>query len=366
MFHDDERIVLTLDAGGTNFVFTAIQGYKEIVAPITLPSNSHDLDKCLNTVLEGFAKIRKKVNGDPVAVSFAFPGPADYENGIIGDLPNFPSFRGGVALGPFLQEHLRLPVFINNDGNLFAYGEALAGALPEINQQLAVAGSTRRYKNLFAVTLGTGFGSGVVINNVLLTGDNEAGGNVWCSAYKYDFDIIAEEGVSIRAIKNKYNEFAGEQHTVLQPKDIFEIAEGVKEGNKEAAVKSFEELGRIAGFTIAESLNIVDGIVVVGGSIAKAYKYILPAMVAEMNAQRSAFNGGRFPRLQMKVFSMMDESDKAEFLSDNSTVVAVPGTSKTVKYNNGKKTGVIVSSLGTSEAVSLGAYAFALAQVDAK
>ena len=36
----------------------------------------------------------------PVAISFAFPGPADYPAGIIGDLANLPAFRGGVALGP--------------------------------------------------------------------------------------------------------------------------------------------------------------------------------------------------------------------------------------------------------------------------
>ena len=73
----------------------------------------------------------------PVAISFAFPGPADYRNGVIGgNLPNFPSFRNGVALGPFLQHHYGIPVFIENDGNLFAYGEALSGALPMINQDV--------------------------------------------------------------------------------------------------------------------------------------------------------------------------------------------------------------------------------------
>jgi len=37
------------------------------------------------------------------AISFAFPGPADYEKGIIGILPNFPDFRGGVSLGFMLE-----------------------------------------------------------------------------------------------------------------------------------------------------------------------------------------------------------------------------------------------------------------------
>ena len=47
MYEHDERIVMTLDAGGTNFVFSAIQGCREIVEPICLPAASDDLERCL-------------------------------------------------------------------------------------------------------------------------------------------------------------------------------------------------------------------------------------------------------------------------------------------------------------------------------
>ena len=104
MYENDKRVVLTLDAGGTNFVFSAIRGNKQIVRPIGMPSASDDLDRCLSTLVAGFDAVIKELDTAPVAVSFAFPGPADYKNGVIGgNLPNFPSFRGGVALGPFLQ-----------------------------------------------------------------------------------------------------------------------------------------------------------------------------------------------------------------------------------------------------------------------
>ena len=53
----------------------------------------------------------KNLKTRPVAISFAFPGPADYPNGIIGNLPNLTAFRGGVALGPMLEEKFQLPVF---------------------------------------------------------------------------------------------------------------------------------------------------------------------------------------------------------------------------------------------------------------
>ena len=108
-----------------------------MIKPISLPSNSHDLGQCLETLERGFREVINALDEKPVAISFAFPGPADYPNGIIGGyLPNFPSLRDGVALGPFLEDKFGIPVFINNDADLFAYGEALAGALPEINSKL--------------------------------------------------------------------------------------------------------------------------------------------------------------------------------------------------------------------------------------
>ena len=210
MYTNDNRIVMTLDAGGTNFVFSAIQGGKEIADPVVLPACADCLDKCLGNLVEGFKAIQAGLPEAPVAISFAFPGPADYQAGIIGDLPNFPSFRGGVALGPFLEDIFGIPVFINNDGSLFAYGEALTGVLPEINRRLREAGSTKRYKNLLGVTLGTGFGAGVVIDGELLRGDNAAGGYVWCLRNKKYPEYIVEESVSIRAVMRVYAERSGD------------------------------------------------------------------------------------------------------------------------------------------------------------
>lgn len=362
MYNKNKDIVLTLDAGGTSFVFSAIADNREVVDPICLPAYPDDLERCLSSIVEGFLKVTDLLNTPPVAISFAFPGPADYIHGVIGDLPNFPAFRGGVALGPYLEERFGLPVFINNDGNLFAYGEAIAGALPEINGELESAGNPKRYKNLLGVTLGTGFGGGVVIDGKLLLGDNGCGGDVWLSAHKYDTALLAEEGVSIRAVKRVYREISGDE-TDHSPKDIFEIAEGDREGDQRAAVQSFEKLGEIAGFTIAESLNIVDGMVVIGGGIANASKYILPAMIREMNSSRGTMKGNLFPRLQMKAYNLEDENERALFFENESKTVKIPGSSHAVTYEPVKKIGVKISAQGTSKSIALGAYNFALNQL---
>ncbi|MEG2599131.1 MAG: ROK family protein [Muribaculaceae bacterium] len=364
MYTHDKRIVLTLDAGGTNFVFTAIQGYKEIVEPVCLPAASTDLNKCLSTILDGFNQVKALLNVEPVAISFAFPGPADYKNGVIGDLPNFPSFRGGVALGAFLEDKFGIPVYINNDGNLFAYGEALAGLLPEVNRELKASGNQKVYKNLLGITLGTGFGAGVVINNILLTGDNGCGGDVWIMRNKKYPNMIAEESVSIRAVCRVYAELSGAEVVNFTPKEIYEIAEGTRIGNKEAAIKSFDELGEIAGAAVINALNIVDGLVVIGGGIAGASKYILPGIIREMNRNVFMFSGESFSGLQMKVYNIMDNTERVAFLSRSNQMVKVPQSDKMVPYECTKRIGIAISSLGASRAVALGAYAYALQQLD--
>lgn len=359
MYTNDNRIVMTLDAGGTNLVFSAIRGGKEIVSPVTLSAASNSLDICLNHITEGFNAIRSVLPEAPVAISFAFPGPADYAAGIIGDLPNFPSFRGGVALGPYLQDAFGIPVFINNDGNLFAYGEALSGALPELNRKLEAAGSIRRYKNLLGVTLGTGFGAGVVLDGNLLLGDNGAGGDVWCLRNKKYPQYIAEESVSIRAVKRVYAAHSGDT-SALTPKDIFDIAEGQRQGNRDAAIRSFAELGEMAGDAIASAITLIDGIVVIGGGLAGASKYILPSLLAELNSSLGMMDGSLFSRLQMKAFNLEDEDQFTAFAKGEAVKVAIPGTDRLIDYDPFKRFGVMVSKQGTSRSVAMGAYVYAL------
>lgn len=366
MYENDSRVVLTLDAGGTNFVFSAIRGCQEIISPIRLDAVSDSIEGCLARIVEGFRLVKEQIDVEPVAISFAFPGPADYAHGVIGDLPNFPCFRGGVALGPFLEAEFGIPVFVNNDGNLFAYGEALAGKLGEINKMLDDACSTKRYKNLIGLTWGTGYGGGVVLDGKLLTGDNGCGGDVWCMrGVKYP-GFIAEEGVSIRAVKRVYHENAPEDDRDLSPIDIFKICEGQLQGNVKAAKQSFKELGEAAADALINALNIADGIVVVGGGLANNWKYIFPAMIARMNSNLGSFKGASFPCLQMKAYNLMTDEGISSFLEDDSVCVPIPGHAGTVRYEQTRKTGVAVTSIGTSTAVCVGSYAYALAQLDAQ
>jgi glucokinase len=358
----DKRIVLTLDAGGTNFVFGAMQDGKEVVEPIMRPSNGSNLQLCLDTLFAGFEEVTWKLKERPSAISFAFPGPADYPNGIIGDLYNLPGFKGGVPLKALLENHFKIPVFINNDGDLFAYGEALAGILPEINAALAKSGSSKRYKNLIGVTLGTGFGGGIVTDGKLLIGDNSSAGEVWLLSNRNLPDSNAEEGLSIRAVQNYFTRNSDDINALnLTPKDIFEIAINKQKGNREAAIKAYENLGHCLGDSLANLLTIFDGIAVIGGGLTGASSLYMPAVLDEIR-NHSFINskGEKMARLSQMIYNYDDDVQREQFLKNYSKQIDIPGTMQRITFDATPRLAVATSKLGASRAISLGAYAFAL------
>lgn len=353
-------IVLTLDAGGTNFVFSAIQDEDFITSKVTLPALAHDLNLCINQLFLGFESVLKQLREKPVAISFSFPGPADYPNGIIGGfLPNFPSFREGVALKRILENRFKLPVFINNDADLFTYGEATHGRLPEINMQLKQLGSTKTYHNMLGYTFGTGFGFGFVSNGHLHIGDNSCV-ETFCLRHKTIQGQIAESGVSARAIVRVYNELSHANNTLLTPKDVFDIAEGNKPGDASCAKESFRQFGETAGDAIATAASLIDGIVVIGGGITAASKYIMPAILKEMRGTLKTIDGESVRRVQMDVYDLDNEEEFQKFACSHNIKLKVWGSDEYVDYDPIKRIGVTISRNGAAKSISLGAAKYAL------
>lgn len=196
-----------------------------------------------------------------------------------------------------------------------------------------------------------------------MLGDNAAGGDLWCLRNKNHPQFIVEESVSIRAIKRMYAERSGCKED-LTPKDIYEIAEGNLQGEQEAARASFAELGEVAAEALSCALTLVDGLVVIGGGLAGASKYILPAMIKELNGTIRMMDGSIFNRLQMKVFNLEDETEFASFAGYQPKQIKVPDTTRFISYDLYKRTGIAVTHQGTSRSISLGAYTYALNQLD--
>ncbi len=360
-----ELLILTLDAGGTNFTFSAIKNGEPIGEAVSLPAEVDDLEKCINLIIKGFTSLKKYLPAVPDAISFAFPGPADYKNGVIGDLPNLPAFSGGIPLGPILQDEFQIPVFINNDGDLFAYGEAKAGLLSYVNKRLEEAGNPKRFKNLIGITLGTGFGVGISINGKILEGDNGVAAEGWLLRNKqYNYAGI-EETLSIKSIKRMYAEQIHiDPAKSPEPKEIFDIAKGDQNGVREAAVETYLRYGEALGDAIAHILTIIDGLVVIGGGVSGAFPIFSRSMMDELNGYFTRLDGSQHKRLIQTVYNLEEDFRSKEFYTSGVKEVLIPSTGKKVEYYESKNTAVGLSRLGTNEAIALGAYYFAKSKLE--
>jgi glucokinase len=89
-------------------------------------------------------------------------------------------------------------------------------------------------------------------------------------------------------------------------------------------------------------------------------------MLSQLNGTISRTDGTKVDRLEVKVFNIEDEEQRARFMSGQRQQVSVPFSNRMVDYDPLKRIGVGLSRLGTSHAVAVGAYAYALGMIDKK
>ena len=355
-------IVLTLDAGGSKFVFSTIKDGKFIGESETIPSNGHNLDQCLLGIINGFKQQQKAINEPIDAISFAFPGPANYREGIIGDTENLTGFRGGVPLKAMLENIFNVPVFINNDGDLYTYGESLAGSLPLINAQLSKAGNIMQYRNVVGITIGSGFGGGFVHDKTLITGDNVTACEIWKMSNRLDSERNCEELIAIRSLRRFYSEYAQIPFDKTpMPREIYYIGKGTENGDKTAARKAYFRMGECLGDAIANLITIFDGIVVIGGGLSKAKELIIPGVESELKHKFASLS-----RVTQNVYCLNDPKQLDEFIKPESKTLKVPFSTQTVEYSYKPKCGYVFTSFDTSMMINIGAYHFAKKKLSEK
>ena len=127
-----------------------------------------------------------------------------------------------------------------------------------------------------------------------------------------------------------------------------------------AALEAFRRLGIVAGDAMGNALTLIDGLAVIGGGVSGAWQLFLPALMGELNSTYTGHTGKTYRRLASAAFNLEDPAELEVFLKGETRTIRVPGSAKTLQYDPLQRLGVGMSRLGTSEAVALGAYAFAL------
>ncbi|MDR2868119.1 MAG: ROK family protein, partial [Bacteroidales bacterium] len=157
-----------------------------------------------------------------------------------------------------------------------------------------------------------------------------------------------------------YGQFAETTSHEFTPLDIFNIAEGILPGNQGAAQKSFAVFGEVAGSLMAYCACILDGIIVLGGGLTGAHKYFMPTLLKELRADLYKLDGTPIPKVPSYIFDLDEEAQWIPFAQGERKEVEVYGSKRKVVYDPQKRLGIIRSKMGASDAVAIGAYAYAL------
>ncbi len=238
--------IIGIDLGGTNVRGGIVNG-GELNGLMSTRINAQG--KSEEVLDELFAFTDRLINPSVTAIGIGVPGLVNLDEGLVFDVINIPAWTE-IPLRKLMEDRYHVPVLINNDANCFALGEYYFGQGKECN-------------SMAGLTIGTGLGSGLILNKKLYSGKNCGAGEFGMIGY---LDQCVEYYASGSFFKNVYN---------ADGEVVFKQAQ---EG-EEQALKMYAELGTHLGNAIKMILYALDiELVILGGSVSKAFPYFSKTM----------------------------------------------------------------------------------------
>ena len=257
---------LGIDIGGTNTVVGLVNKEGKVLGTDSVKTQSFPvLEEYVKTVSKLAKDLIAKNNvsiDDIVGLGIGAPN-ANYYTGNIEMAPNLPWKQDKVPLAKMFREELNIPVTITNDANAAALGEKMYGVAKDMD-------------NFIMITLGTGVGSGIVINGQLVYGHDgfagelghviiERNGRLCGCGRRGCLETYCSATGIVRTAKERNTPF-------LTSKDIYDAA--VK--GDETAIDIFKETGTRLGRAFADMVvfSSPEAFVLFGG-LAKAGDFIV-------------------------------------------------------------------------------------------
>lgn len=160
--------VIGLDLGGTNSVFGIVDSRGEIKATTAIKTQGYDnVEDYVDACVKALEPVIEQVGGIGQIKAMGIGAPnGNYYNGTIEFAPNLSWGHDGIVpLADMFKQRLGIPVALTNDANAAAIGEMIYGV-------------ARGMKNFIMITLGTGVGSGIVVNGQLVYGSDGFAGEL--------------------------------------------------------------------------------------------------------------------------------------------------------------------------------------------
>jgi glucokinase len=244
--------ILGIDIGGTSINIGRVENNKVVEETLEIVDKYATTEQMLSLLFEAIDKVMRP---NVVAIGIGVPGVVDPLTGIIYDIQNIPAWKE-VTLKETLELRYSLPVTINNDANCFALGEKIFG-------------KGKSYENFIGLSIGTGVGTGIIINNNLYNGVLCGAGEVGMLPYK---DGIIEDYAG--------SYFFSKMHNV----DAKELSKRAQNGD-ENAVKLYNEFGMHVGEAIKSILYMfAPEAIIIGGSISKSFPLFKNSLEISLNS----------------------------------------------------------------------------------
>ncbi len=272
------HVVIGVDLGGTNLRTAILSPDGEILDRHKEATHATDgWKKVVERLTENIKRqrdIATQKGLEVSAVGVGAPGVIQGDKGIVVKSPNFPDWNN-LPLKDLLEKTLGTPVFIENDANAAALGEQWRGA-------------GRGIKSMILLTLGTGVGGGIILDNKIWHGADGMAGEIGHMTLIPDGRPCScgntgclEMYASARGIVQSYREALG---TSGSPKHITsaQVYEAARAGN-EIGVRVMKEMGRMLGIGIASLINIFNPErIVIGGGVKDAWPLFIGATREEI------------------------------------------------------------------------------------
>ena len=305
----NSSFVVGIDVGGQTSKIGVVDARGTVLAQTVIRTDTYDqVEPYIAELAEAVKKLIKEsgTEGKVRGVGVGAPN-GNYYTGTIEYAPNLLWGRQKVEFAKLLNEALGLPVALTNDANAAAVGEMTYGA-------------ARGMKNFIMITLGTGVGSGIVINGEVVYGHDGFAGELGhtiavrnngrsCGCGRTGCLETYCSATGVARTAREWLELSDEPSVLrsldsIASKDVYEAA---KEGDK-LALKIFEFTGKILGRSFADfiAFSAPEAIVLFGG-LARSKEFLLEPMETAMNE-----NVLTLWKNKVKiVFSQLKESDAA-------------------------------------------------------
>lgn len=282
----DKPYAIGIDIGGTNTVFGIVDKRGQIINQGSIKTSVYkEINGYIDALAEAVQKIIDQVGGTGSIKGIGVGAPnGNFFTGCIEFAPNLP-WKGVIPLAQMLTDKLHIPVELTNDANAAAIGEMTYGA-------------ARGMKDFLVITLGTGVGSGVVVNGQLVYGHDGFAGELGhtiirpggrqcgcglkgCLETYTSATGVARTAVEFLETRNTPSLLRELKKEDITSKDVYDAA--IK--GDELAKEIFEFTGKILGEAFANfvAFSSPEAIILFGG-LTKAGKLIFDPVRKHMEA----------------------------------------------------------------------------------